>query len=72
MPSTPHHRFFAVGWRLFLASFAALALEMALIRWLPAHVRVVSYFPNLVLIAAFLGLGLGHSPGSDGPCWGEW
>ena len=59
MPSTPHHRFFAVGWRLFLASFAALALEMALIRWLPTHVRVVSYFPNLVLIAAFLGLGLG-------------
>jgi len=44
---------------LFLASFAALALEMALIRWLPAHIRVVSYFPNLVLIAAFLGLGLG-------------
>ncbi len=32
---------------------------MALIRWLPAHIRVVSYFPNLVLIAAFLGLGLG-------------
>jgi hypothetical protein len=45
--------------RLLAASFAALALEMALIRWLPGQVRVVSYFPNLVLIAAFLGLGLG-------------
>ena len=47
------------GLELLAASFGALALEMALIRWLPGQVRVVSYFPNLVLIAAFLGLGLG-------------
>jgi spermidine synthase len=59
MTPPPQRFLFAVGGRLFLASFAALALEMALIRWLPAHIRVVSYFPNLVLIAAFLGLGLG-------------
>ena len=33
--------------------------ELALIRWLPAEVRVAAYFPNLTLIAAFLGLGVG-------------
>jgi len=45
------------GFELFLASFAALLLELALIRWLPERVRVIAYFPNMVLIAAFLGLG---------------
>ena len=47
------------GLGLFLASFAALLLELALIRWLPERVRVIAYFPNIVLIAAFLGLGVG-------------
>lgn len=44
---------------LFALTLAILAQELALIRWLPAQVRVLAYFPNLVLIAAFLGLGLG-------------
>ncbi|HVR44859.1 MAG TPA: hypothetical protein VMS56_15615 [Thermoanaerobaculia bacterium] len=44
---------------LVLASFTVLFLELALIRWLPGQVRVLAYFPNLVLISAFLGLGLG-------------
>lgn len=48
-----------LGFELFFASFAALLLELALIRWLPERVRVVAYFPNLILIAAFLGLGVG-------------
>jgi len=47
------------GLELLGASFAALLLELALIRWLPGRVRVIAYFPNLVLIAAFLGLGVG-------------
>lgn len=47
------------GLELLGASFAALLLELALIRWLPGQVRVIAYFPNLVLIAAFLGLGVG-------------
>ena len=47
------------GLELLAASFAALLLELALIRWLPGQVRVIAYFPNLVLIAAFLGLGVG-------------
>jgi hypothetical protein len=44
---------------LLAASFAVLFQELALIRWLPVEVRVVAYFPNLILIAAFLGLGVG-------------
>ena len=48
----------AAGGQLLAASFAALLLELALIRWLPGRIRVIAYFPNLVLIAAFLGLGV--------------
>jgi hypothetical protein len=48
-----------IGFELFLASFAALLFELALIRWIATEVRVIAYFPNLVLIAAFLGLGSG-------------
>ena len=44
---------------LFAASFVVLFQELALIRWLPAEVRVAAYFPNLILIGAFLGLGVG-------------
>ncbi|MFZ3323759.1 MAG: hypothetical protein WA190_15410 [Usitatibacter sp.] len=40
-------------------TFAILVLELALIRWLVTQVRVASYFANLVLLAAFLGMGLG-------------
>lgn len=45
---------------LFLASATALFLELALIRFLPGMIRVVSYFTNLVLLASFLGLGVGN------------
>ena len=44
---------------LFAASCVVLFQELALIRWLPGQVRVLAYFPNLVLISAFLGLGIG-------------
>ena len=44
---------------LFAASFVVLFQELALIRWLPGQVRVLAYFPNLILLSAFLGLGLG-------------
>jgi len=40
-------------------SFIVLFQELALIRWLPGQVRVLAYFPNLILISAFLGLGVG-------------
>ncbi|HBC85714.1 MAG TPA: hypothetical protein DCZ94_02040 [Lentisphaeria bacterium] len=42
-----------------LISFLILFQELALIRWLPGQVRVLAYFPNLILLGSFLGLGLG-------------
>ena len=46
-----------------LATFGILALELALIRWTAGQVRAFAYFNNLVLIAAFLGMGLGVALG---------
>lgn len=44
-----------------LMGFSALLLyfEVVLIRFIPAHVQVTSYFINLILIASFLGMGVG-------------
>jgi SAM-dependent methyltransferase len=47
------------GAELTITSFIVLFQELALIRWLGAEVRVLAYFPNVVLISAFLGLGVG-------------
>jgi hypothetical protein len=47
------------GRLLFLTSLVGLFVELALIRWIPNTVHVVAFFANLVLIAAFLGLGIG-------------
>ncbi len=48
-----------VAVELVAASFIVLFQELALIRWLPSQVRVLAYFPNIVLLSAFLGLGIG-------------
>jgi len=45
--------------RLFLTSGTLLFVELLLIRWIPANVIYVGYFSNFVLIASFLGIGLG-------------
>lgn len=45
--------------RLLISTFGLLALELAFIRWLASQMRVFAYFGDLVLIAAFLGMGLG-------------
>jgi SAM-dependent methyltransferase len=45
--------------RTFLASFLVLFLEVALIRWMPAYIRLLSYFSNFILLASFLGIGIG-------------
>jgi spermidine synthase len=47
------------GLDLVAVSFVVLFQELALIRWLAAQVRVLAYFPNIVLISAFAGLGVG-------------
>jgi len=57
---------------LFLASFVALFLELTLIRWVPTYERVLAYFTNFILIAAFLGLGLGAILSNKGRRWLAW
>jgi hypothetical protein len=44
---------------LALISFAVLFQELTLIRWVPSSLRVLAYFPNVILLSAFLGLGIG-------------
>ena len=48
------------GWRLLLASFLSLYVELILIRWIPSNLHIIGFFSNLVLIACFLGLGTRH------------
>src|SRR2546421_1788086 len=45
--------------RIFLISFTMLFFELLCIRWLPSYVRYLSYFTNFILLASFLGIGLG-------------
>src|SRR5436305_6102557 len=45
--------------RLVLLSFLMLFVELALIRWTGSNIVYLSYFSNFVLLASFLGIGLG-------------
>src|SRR5438270_1286127 len=45
--------------RLVALSFLMLFVELALIRWIGSNVLYLSYFSNFVLLASFLGIGLG-------------
>jgi hypothetical protein len=45
--------------QLFLTSFIILYFELICIRWLPAYVRFLGYFMNFIMLAAFLGIGVG-------------
>lgn len=47
------------GFELFLISFIILFLELACIRWFPAHVLYLTFFTNVVLLASFLGMSVG-------------
>lgn len=46
---------------LLIASALGLFLEVLLIRWQATELLVASYFKNVTLLAAFLGLGLGFA-----------
>ena len=52
--------------RLFLTSATLLFVELLLIRWIPANVVYVGFFSNFLLIASFLGIGLGIILGRQG------
>lgn len=45
--------------RLALVSSLGLFLELLMIRWVSSEVRIFAYLKNVVLIACFLGFGLG-------------
>jgi SAM-dependent methyltransferase len=47
--------------KLFSLGFLTLFLELVLIRYLAGNVWNLGYFPNLVLIAAFVGIGIGFA-----------
>jgi spermidine synthase len=53
-------------WAIFLISVLGLFLEMLLIRWIGTEIRIFAYLQNTILVACFLGLGLGcftsHQP----------
>ncbi|HEV3203813.1 MAG TPA: hypothetical protein VGY77_05490 [Gemmataceae bacterium] len=44
---------------LFIISLIVLFLELACIRWFPAHVIFLTFFTNTVLLACFLGMSVG-------------
>src|SRR5438552_15673217 len=46
-------------WQLGLWSLLSLFFELLMIRWISSEVRVFAYFKNFVLVACFLGFGLG-------------
>ncbi|MBI3551684.1 MAG: hypothetical protein HY077_04140 [Elusimicrobia bacterium] len=45
--------------RLFVLGFLTLFLELVLIRYLAGNIWNLGYFPNLVLLAVFIGMGVG-------------
>ena len=46
-------------WRLAIISFASLFWEVLLIRWIPSELPFLAFFRSLVLLACFMGMGLG-------------
>jgi SAM-dependent methyltransferase len=66
--STSSHR----GRDLFLVTFGILALELAVIRWMSQQVRLFAYLNNVLLISAFLGMGLGVGVGKRRPGLFQW
>ncbi|HEX2221618.1 MAG TPA: hypothetical protein VHK06_03765, partial [Candidatus Limnocylindria bacterium] len=54
------------GVRLFLTSAVILFVELLLIRWIPANVIYIGFFSNFLLMASFLGIGVGILLGRRG------
>jgi hypothetical protein len=52
--------------RLVLTSATLLFTELLLIRWIPSSVKYIGYFTNFILMASFLGIGVGILLGRSG------
>jgi hypothetical protein len=59
-------------WRLALLSFLMLFTELALIRWTAANNVYLAYVTNFVLLASFLGIGVGFLLGSSARDVSRW
>lgn len=59
-------------WQIALVTFSILMLELCVIRWSSSQIRIFAYFNNLVLIGAFLGMGLGVALGRKHPGLHRW
>jgi spermidine synthase len=46
-------------WGIFLISMLGLFLETLFIRWIGTEIRIFAYLQNTILVACFLGLGIG-------------
>lgn len=46
-------------WGVFYISVLGLFLELLFIRWIGTEIRIFAYLQNTILVACFLGLGLG-------------
>jgi hypothetical protein len=55
--------------RIFLVSFSTLFFELLCIRWVPSYVRYLSYFNNFLVLASFLGIGLGMLAARHARLW---
>jgi spermidine synthase len=55
--------------QLFATSFVILFFELICIRWVPSHIRLLSYFMNFILLAALLGIGVGILAGRRERLW---
>ncbi|MGK2849995.1 MAG: spermidine synthase [Candidatus Limnocylindrales bacterium] len=62
MTTTPYQH---PALRLFLTATSLLFVELLLIRWIPANVIYVGFFRNFLLMASFLGIGVGILWGRD-------
>ena len=70
LPSLPPVPFLSdLRVRLLLTSASLLFTELMLIRWIPSTVRYVGFFTNFLLMASFLGIGLGILLGRRGARW---
>lgn len=49
----------SAAFQVLAAGGASLLVELTIIRYLPGQIRVLGYFTNFVLLAAFVGLGVG-------------
>jgi hypothetical protein len=58
--------------RLFGLSFLMLFVELSLIRWTAANDVHLAYLTNFVLLASFLGIGLGFLRAGKGPDLFRW